>query len=109
VTVTARPTHTAAPKVSKPAYPKNEAVIKLTAVSTCWVRLTDTQTGTQIYQGDINAGSSKTWTEKHQVSMRIGNPPGIHLTVNGKSQQTSSTVPITLSINPHDNAHVTVG
>jgi cytoskeletal protein RodZ len=109
VTVTAQPTHSAAPKVSKPAFPKNEAVIKLTAVSDCWVALTNTLTGKQFYQGVIKAGQSMTWTEKKQVSMRIGNPPGIHLTVNGKSQQTNSTVPITLRINPLNNAQVTVG
>jgi cytoskeletal protein RodZ len=109
VTVTAQPTPTARPTISKPAFPKNEAVIKLTAVSDCWVGLTNTLTGQQLYQGVIAAGQSMTWTENKQVSMRIGNPPGIHLTVNGRSQQTNSTVPITLSINPRNNAQVTVG
>ena len=109
VTVTAQPTHTAAPRVSRPAFPKNEAVIKLTAISDCWVGLTNTATGQQLYQGVVAAGQSMTWTEKKQVSMRIGNPPGIHLTVNGKSQRTSSTVPITLSIDPLNHAQVTVG
>jgi hypothetical protein len=109
VTVTAQPTHSAAPKPSQPAFPRNEAVIKLTAVSDCWIGLTNTVTGKQLYQGVVTAGKSMTWTEKKQVSMRIGNPPGVHLTVNGKSQQTSSTVPITLSIDPLNNASVTVG
>jgi cytoskeletal protein RodZ len=109
VTVTAQPTHSAAPKPSQPAFPRNEAVIKLTAVSDCWIGLTNTVTGKQLYQGVVAAGQSMTWTEKKQVSMRIGNPPGVHLTVNGKSQQTSSTVPITLSIDPLNNAQVTVG
>jgi cytoskeletal protein RodZ len=109
VTVTAQPTHSAAPKVHHPVFPANEAVIKLTAISDCWVGLTNTLTGKQLYQGVIPAGQSMTWTEKKQVSMRIGNPPGIHLTVNGKKQQTNSTVPITLSINPLNHAQVTVG
>jgi len=109
VTVTARPSPSATPTISKPAFPKNEAVIKLTAVSDCWVGLTNTVTGQQLYQGVVAAGQSMTWTEKKQVSMRIGNPPGVHLTVNGKSQQTNSTVPITLSINPLNNASVTAG
>jgi hypothetical protein len=108
VTVTAQPTHSAAPATHKPVYPKNEAVIKLTAVSDCWVGLTN-RTGQQFYQGVVKAGHTMTWTEKKQVSMRIGNPPGVHLTVNGKSQQTNSTVPITLSIDPLNNAQVTVG
>jgi cytoskeletal protein RodZ len=107
VTVTAQPTHTA-PK-AKPAFPKNEAVIKLTAVSDCWVALTNSATGKQLYQGVIAAGQTMTWTEKKLVSMRIGNPPGIHLTVNGKMQQTNSINPITLNINPLNNARVTVG
>jgi cytoskeletal protein RodZ len=108
VTVTAQPTHTATPK-AKPAYPKNEAVIKLTAVSDCWVGLTNSATGKQLYVGIVPKGHTMTWTEKKLVSMRIGNPPGIHLTVNGKTQETTSINPITLNINPLNNAQVTVG
>jgi cytoskeletal protein RodZ len=109
VTVTARPKATVRPVTHRPAYPKNEAVIKLTAVSDCWIGLTSSVNGTQLYQGVIPAGQSMTWTEKKAVSMRIGNPPGIHLTVNGKSQQTNSQLPITLSINPLSSTQVTVG
>jgi len=108
VTVTAQPTHTATPK-AKPAYPKNEAVIKLTAVSDCWVGLTNSATGKQLYVGIVPKGHTMNWTEKKLVSMRIGNPPGIHLTVNGKTQETTSINPITLNINPLNNAQVTVG
>ena len=107
VTVTAQPTHSAKPKVTKSAYPKNEAVIKLTAVSDCWVGLTNSATGQQLYEGVVAAGQTMTWTEKKLVSIRLGNPPGIHLTVNGKAQQTSSVNPITLNIDPHTPTQVT--
>ena len=65
-----------------------EAVIRLTAAQNCWVGLNST-TGKTLYQGLVLAGSTKTWNEKDQVSLVIGNPPGITLTVNGKTQQLS--------------------
>ena len=107
--MTAQPTHSAAPKASKPAFPKNEAVIKLTAVSDCWVGLTNGATGQQLYQGVIAAGTDDDLDREEAGLHGIGNPPGIHLTVNGKSQQTNSVNPITLNINPLNNAQVTVG
>ena len=69
-------THTTAP-------PKDEAVIRLTAISDCWVGL-NSPTGQSLYQGTVPAGPTMTWDEKNPVSMVIGNPPGVKLTVNGK-------------------------
>ena len=90
------------------APPKNEAVIKLTAISDCWVGL-NSPTGKSLYQGVVPAGQSMTWTEKNSVSMVIGNPPGAQLTVNGKSQRMNPTGVVTLSINPRSNTLVTAG
>ena len=103
-----RPGATAAPKPTpkptvKPAAnrkpSKPEAVIVLTASQDCWVGLSNT-TGQQLYQGTVPAGQSMTWHEKHPVSMVIGDPPGIHLTVNGKKVTTSTGQVVTLTINP---------
>jgi cytoskeletal protein RodZ len=100
------PSATVTPVTHKPSHP--EAVIRLTANQNCWVGLTDS-TGKQLYQGLIRAGNTMTWHEKHQVSMVIGNPMGIVLTVNGKHQQTHTVQVLTLNINPTAKKLVAVG
>ena len=97
---------------SKPAASKKptvpEAVIRLTAAQNCWVGL-DSTTGRTLYEGVVQAGSTKTWNEKDQVSLVIGNPPGITLTVNGKTQQLQKGQVARLSINPLSKTPVQVG
>jgi cytoskeletal protein RodZ len=85
-----------------------EAVIRLTAAQDCWVGL-NSPTGQSLYQGTVLAGSTMTWHEKNPVSLVIGNPPGVTLTVNGKHQQMSTVQVVTLSINPLSKTPVTVG
>jgi cytoskeletal protein RodZ len=99
-------TPSATPVTQQPKHP--EAVIKLTANQDCWVGLTDTS-GKQLYQGTILAGNTMTWREKHPVSMVIGNPMGVVLTVNGKTQQTHTVQVLTLSINPASKNLVAIG
>jgi cytoskeletal protein RodZ len=84
------------------------AVIKVTATQDCWIGFTNSS-GKQLYQGTILAGHSQTWREKSAVSMVIGNPPGIVLTVNGKAETMSAVYPLTLSINPQSKTPVTTG
>jgi hypothetical protein len=103
-------THRAAASAKPTAHPSPTpspapagVVIHLTAVQDCWVQLTNSSDGSQIYMGVIPAGSSMTWTEKQAVSVRLGNPGGIVLTVNGKRQNPNSTVPVTLSFSPHSS------
>jgi cytoskeletal protein RodZ len=100
------PTATVNPVVVRPGPP--EAVIRLTAVQDCWVGLTSSS-GKQLYQGTIAAGRTMTWHEKHPVSMVIGNPMGIVLTVNGKHQSTHTVQVLTLSINPNSHPPVAIG
>jgi cytoskeletal protein RodZ len=100
------PSATPTPQNTIPAVP--EAVIRLTAAQDCWVGL-DSPTGQSLYQGTVLAGSTMIWHEKHAVSMVIGNPPGVTLTVNGKQQQMSTVQVVTLSINPLSKNVVTVG
>jgi cytoskeletal protein RodZ len=107
--VTAKTHGTGKPAAHKtvPAGPP-EAVIKLTAAQDCWVGL-NSPTGKTLYEGTVLAGSTKTWHEKNAVSMVIGNPPGVTLTVNGKHQHMSKVNVVTLSINPLSKTPVTVG
>jgi cytoskeletal protein RodZ len=78
----------------------NAVVIHLTATENCWVELT-TSSGRQIFQGVINAGASKRWTEHQPVSLVLGNPAGVALTVNGKNAvPTGATQPVTLTLGP---------
>jgi cytoskeletal protein RodZ len=106
VTVTPKVTHPAVAHTTAP--PKGEAVIKLTAITDCWVGL-NSPTGQSIYQGIISAGTTRTWDEKHPVSLVIGNPPGVKLTVNGRPQQMSAGQVAHLSINPSSQTPVTIG
>jgi cytoskeletal protein RodZ len=99
-------TPTAAPIVTNPGPPV--AVIKLTATQDCWVALTNAS-GQQLYEGIIPAGHSMTWRERHPVSMTVGNPPGISLTVNGKPELQNTTTVGQLSIDPSQQNPVTGG
>ncbi len=100
---THRPTASAKPTVHpspSPTVTSSDVVIHLTANQDCWVLVTDNSSGSQIYMGVIPAGSSMTWTEKQAVSVRLGNPGGVVLTVNGKRQNPNSNTPVTLSFSP---------
>jgi cytoskeletal protein RodZ len=99
VTPTVRPTANPGPPV---------AVIKLTASQDCWVGLTNAS-GKQLYQGIVPAGHSMTWRERDPVSMTVGNPPGISLTVNGKPELRNTANVGHLSINPSRQNPVTGG
>ena len=104
-TPTHRPTTRATPTVhpspsARPTPTSADVVIHLTANEDCWVLLTDSSSGSQIYMGVVPAGSEMTWTEKQAVNVRLGNPGGIVLTVNGQRQNPNSTTPVTLSFRP---------
>jgi cytoskeletal protein RodZ len=91
------------PKPTVSALP-DDVVIQLTAVSECWVELSNASTGQPIFEGDIYPGSPESWTEKHSVQLSMGNPPGVVLVVNGKHVSTKKYVqPVTLSFNPPAN------
>ena len=105
---TAKPKVTTTPVTHKAAPPKNEAVIKLTATSDCWVGF-NSPSGQSLYQGTVPAGQTMTWDLKHPASMVIGNPPGVKLTVNGHTQKMSSVNVVTLNIDPSSKTPVKVG
>ena len=97
VTASAKPTVHPTPS---PTPTSSDVVIKLTANQDCWVLVTSSSDGAQIYMGVVPAGASMTWTEKQAVHVRLGNPGGVVLTVNGQVQNPNSTVPVTLSFSP---------
>jgi cytoskeletal protein RodZ len=73
-------------------------VIALSAVSSaCWVELTTTANRI-LFEGTIPMGTSKVWTEHKTVSMIIGNPGAVTLTVNGKPQSPPAGQPVTLTL-----------
>jgi hypothetical protein len=76
-------------------------VIRLTAIEDCWVEFT-TPAGVYLSQDLVVGGSSMTWTFHRNVTMQIGNPGGILLTVNGKNLGRPGSVgqPVTLSFGP---------
>jgi cytoskeletal protein RodZ len=108
-TPTARPTvhHTPKPTTSpKPsATPSDDVVISVAAgPEPCWVLLTRASDGSQLFMGDVQAGSSMTWTENQSVYIRLGNPGAITLTVNGKKYPINTVFPITLSFSPQSGS-----
>jgi len=104
---TVQPTPTPAPKAKPSPGPyaaPSDVVIKVAASEECWVELTRASDGSQLYMGVVSAGTSMTWTEKEAVSLRLGNPNGIVLTVNGHLRGISTALPVTLNLSPPGNS-----
>jgi cytoskeletal protein RodZ len=79
-------------------------VIALSAVSSaCWVELT-TAANQVLFEGIIPMGTSKVWTEHKTVSMIIGDPGAVTLTVNGKAQSPPAGQPVTLTLGSSQQA-----
>jgi cytoskeletal protein RodZ len=104
-------THSAAPKPSTtpaattaPATPR-DVTIQLTAVQDCWVFLTNTK-GDTIYSGVVPAGSTQSWKEAQSVNLRLGNPDGVVLEINGKKETTGTSEPVTLSLGPAQKVQI---
>ena len=80
-------------------------MIRLTATRDCWVGISD-NSGKQLYNGIVQAGKSMTWSEKQRVTVRIGNPSGVKLTVDGKNETPKSVNPVTVYVNPASTPQV---
>jgi cytoskeletal protein RodZ len=100
----AKPSATHKPAATPAPTPyANEVVISLVATQNCWVQLT-TASGSQVYAGVVRAGTSMNWTERQAVSLRLGNPGGVTLTVNGTRKVAgTNNQPVTLSLGPGQN------
>ena len=72
--------------------------ISLSATQDCWVQLTSAS-GATLFSGMVYAGNSMNWTEKHRVTMILGNPSGVKIRVNGKNPVPPGSVSmVTLSL-----------
>jgi hypothetical protein len=65
-----------------PAPYAHKIVIHLIAAEDCWVGFT-TPGGGHLFQSYVVAGTSRRWAFRHAVDMRLGNPGGVKLTVDG--------------------------
>jgi cytoskeletal protein RodZ len=96
-------THPAAANTRAPAAARHgsrEVVISLTAVTeACWADLA-TPAGATIYAGILGPGTSETWTERRAVTLQLGNPGAVTLTVDGKSRAGLGPQPVTLRLAP---------
>src|SRR5690348_7331857 len=80
------PTKKSTTTVTSKSHHHHRVKIVITSVSgPCWVELL-TSSGQYIDQATIQVGSSQTWYTHKQVLLKIGNPGGVTLTVNGKSR-----------------------
>jgi cytoskeletal protein RodZ len=77
-------------------------VIRLTASATCWVEFSRPGGGPTIFQTYVLGGHTRVWRFKHAVTMQIGNPGEIVLTVNGKHLGHPGAIgqPVTLNFGP---------
>jgi cytoskeletal protein RodZ len=88
------------PAPSATSHASRDVVISLTAVSEpCWADLT-TPGGATIFQGIVDPGTSKTWTARQAVTLKLGNPGAVTLTVDGKNRTGLGSQPVTLSLRP---------
>jgi cytoskeletal protein RodZ len=62
--------------------PRNKVKVDVRATERSWVQVT-TGTGQELYQGLMDVGMTKSFTDKRQLRLVIGNAGGIQLTVNG--------------------------
>jgi cytoskeletal protein RodZ len=90
------PTHKAA---SRSQHPASQVKIVLTATQNCWVSIAD-HSGKQLFSGIVSAGQSKTWWEKQRVTVQLGDPSGVKLTINGKNETPKTVNPATVNVNP---------
>jgi len=94
------PSSSASPAASSSPGASSEVVIHLTAASgDCWVHIT-TADGQQLVDTTVAEGMSQSWTYRQAVTLRLGNPGAIRLTVNGKNQSPGTDQPVTLSFGP---------
>jgi cytoskeletal protein RodZ len=100
---TAAPRHSPSPTAAP--QPQHSVVVQLAANEDCWIGVYAAD-GTQEWQEIIPAGATRSWTFTRQVSMEIGNPGGIALTVNGRTLSSLGTNPVTLTLRP---GHTTSG
>jgi transcriptional regulator with XRE-family HTH domain len=76
-------------------------VVSLTAVRASLVEFT-TPGGKYLFRADLPAGASKRWAFRYPVTMRLVDPAGVRLVVDGKNPlpHGSAARPVTLNLSP---------
>jgi hypothetical protein len=87
------------PSPSPTPNPTNVTISLAAGSEPCWAQLT-TASGTTVYQGILANGSTMSWTEGQAVTLTLGNPGSVTLTVNGKVQSGLGLNPVTLNLAP---------
>jgi cytoskeletal protein RodZ len=94
------PSSAASPASTPSQGTSSEVAIHLTAVTgDCWVFITDAN-GQELANTTIRAGTSQSWTFRQAVTLRLGNPGAVRLTVNGRHQSPGTDQPVTLNFGP---------
>jgi hypothetical protein len=82
-----------------PGQNQQPVLVQLAATEGCWVGVYRPD-GALRWQAYIRAGAARSWVFAHRVSMKIANPGGIVLTVNGHKMTCLGSQPITLNLRP---------
>jgi hypothetical protein len=92
----APPAHRGA-HVAAPGQPRRPVLVQLATAEGCWVGVYAAD-GTLKWQAYIPAGAARSWVFAHRVSMKIGNPRDIVLTVNGHRINSLGSQTVTLNL-----------
>ena len=71
-------------------------ISRLVVSEACWAGLI-TPGGATIFQGIVDPGTSKIWTERQPVTLESGDPGAVTLTMDSKNRTGLGPDPITLS------------
>ena len=82
VVPTPMPTATAAPTPT----PRTGVEVLLTVTERTWLRVVVDNQSQPLFEGEVQAGTVRTWTAKDRMDMRVGNAGGVEVTVNGLRQ-----------------------
>ena len=95
---TVPPARRAAPAAA-PGQQHRPVLVQLAATEGCWVNVYAAD-GTLRWQAYVPAGAARSWVFAHRVSMKISNPRGIVLTVNGHKMHSPGSRVVTLNLQP---------
>jgi cytoskeletal protein RodZ len=68
------------------ATPVRAVEVMVTVTERSWLRVVADGQSTPVFEGELQAGTSRTWTAKDRIDMRVGNAGGVEVTVNGMRQ-----------------------
>lgn len=92
----APPARPAAPG-AVPSQPHRPVLVQLAAAEGCWVGVYAAG-GSLKWQAYVPAGAARSWVFAHRVSMKIGNPRDVVLTVNGHRINSLDSQAMTLNL-----------